>query len=410
MTQGRRTRWAVGMTAAALSVTLLAACGPDKKDAADDKPAKATASAKVDPDAADPSHAVPPPGKLKGPQYGDDLLIVNDETIPDEMFKKITGVKVGKGKRARKGVAAYQRFSLGSFDADGSYYNIAAVDPGEFRRFTGQSSAKFQEQWDRVAGGEIAIAQQLKPKMPLDKDDFVAVGKQRIHLGAWSPSEVDVIDAMVNLKWGETLKLPTNNALLINTGIASPQAVRTEIEKAVGKKTLSITALDIVAQAGLDLDAVQQVVPVGAFRDAIGTYSYRPIGGGRIAPDPAWVKSHIVTEQVPILGSVTCNKYMMPQLKAALREIVDRKLAGKIHPGEYAGCYYPRFIAGSTSLSNHSFGLAFDINVPGNQRGTVGAMDRVVVEVFKKWGFAWGGDWAYTDPMHFELARIVNPG
>ncbi|HEX5772393.1 MAG TPA: M15 family metallopeptidase [Nocardioidaceae bacterium] len=31
------------------------------------------------------------------------------------------------------------------------------------------------------------------------------------------------------------------------------------------------------------------------------------------------------------------------------------------------------------------------------------------MEVFKRWGFAWGGDWSYTDPMHFELAALVEP-
>jgi hypothetical protein len=34
-------------------------------------------------------------------------------------------------------------------------------------------------------------------------------------------------------------------------------------------------------------------------------------------------------------------------------------------------------------------------------------MDRGVVAIFKRWGFAWGGDWNYTDPMHFEMARVV---
>ena len=71
-----------------------------------------------------------------------------------------------------------------------------------------------------------------------------------------------------------------------------------------------------------------------------------------------------------------CNRLIFPQLRAALHEVVDRGLADEIHPGEYAGCYYPRFIAGTTTLSNHSFGLALDLNVPGNQRGTVGEMDR----------------------------------
>ena len=41
--------------------------------------------------------------------------------------------------------------------------------------------------------------------------------------------------------------------------------------------------------------------------------------------------------------------------------------------------------------------------------GTSPDVDREVVAVFKRWGFAWGGDWAWTDPMHFELAAIVRP-
>ena len=121
------------------------------------------------------------------------------------------------------------------------------------------------------------------------------------------------------------------------------------------------------------------------------------------------MSSHISTEAVPILGQMTCNRAMFPQLRAALTEIQAEGLADEIHPGEYAGCYYPRFIAGSTTLSNHSFGLAFDINVPGNQRGTVGEIDRGVVAIFERWGFAWGGRWGYTDPMHFEMNRIVTP-
>ena len=30
-----------------------------------------------------------------------------------------------------------------------------------------------------------------------------------------------------------------------------------------------------------------------------------------------------------------------------------------------------------------------------------------VVNIFKRWGFRWGGDWKYTDPMHFELAALL---
>ena len=30
--------------------------------------------------------------------------------------------------------------------------------------------------------------------------------------------------------------------------------------------------------------------------------------------------------------------------------------------------------------------------------------------IFEKWGFAWGGDWRYTDPMHFELSEVKRVG
>lgn len=405
-------RLTVGLASAA-ALLALTACGTPQgaeKDPEGDPSAAAGttgaatagASAKV----ADPAHAVAPPGPFDGKQYGDDLLLVSQDPLSEDDLAAITGVRV----RGKKGVAAYTRLSYGQFTVENKYFNIAAVDPGEYRRFTGNESATFQEQWDRIAGGEVAIPKALEQELVPDSSGYLSVDEEKIHLGALFGGGVDGVDAVVNAKWGDALGLPEDNAVLINTGLSSPQVVRKKIEKAFGADRFSISALDIVAQRGLDLDTFQTVVPVGTFRDAIGVFRYTPIGGGRIAPDPAWVKSHIVTEAVPILGLVTCNKYLMPQLKAALAEIVTSKLADKIHPGEYAGCYYPRFIAGSTQLSNHSFGLALDFNVPGNQRGTVGQMDRAVVAIFKRWGFAWGGDWAYTDPMHFELARIVNPG
>jgi D-alanyl-D-alanine carboxypeptidase len=128
-----------------------------------------------------------------------------------------------------------------------------------------------------------------------------------------------------------------------------------------------------------------------------------------VSPDPDWVRSYITTETVPILGSVTCNRGMLPQLRAALDEVVAQGLSGSIHASEYGGCYVPRFIGHNpaSGLSLHTWGIAVDLNVPGNQRGTAGEMDRRVVAIFERWGFAWGGRWRYTDPMHFEMNRVV---
>lgn len=153
----------------------------------------------------------------------------------------------------------------------------------------------------------------------------------------------------------------------------------------------------------------QPVAVGGDLAAAVGTFGYRWFADGTVAPDPAWVAANIRTGRVPILGDVTCHKVMLPQLRGALREVAARGLAGKIHPDEYGGCYVPRFIARDPSrgLSLHTWGIAVDLNVPGNQRGVAGEIDRTVVSIFKSWGFAWGGDWAWTDPMHFEMNRLV---
>ena len=286
---------------------------------------------------------------------------------------------------------------------------VAAVAPASYRRFTQQASAQADTVWDRLAGGEIAVAPRLRDILPITDDGYLDLGEDEptMHVGAYAP-QVPSVDLVVNDRWGSTLGMTPHNAVLVSTGMTAPDRVRKPLTRIVPAHS-SIQGLDVVARYGLDPSAVQNAVVVGSIADAVGTYSYRVVGG-RVVPDPGWVSSHIATEQMPILGAMTCNKAIFPQLRAALEEIVATGLSSKIHPGEYAGCFYPRFIAGTTTLSNHAFGLAFDLNVPGNQRGTVGEMDRGVVAIFKKWGFAWGGDWSYTDPMHFELARLVRPG
>ena len=188
-----------------------------------------------------------------------------------------------------------------------------------------------------------------------------------------------------------------------DTGPVIPISAEAPNIKEIERLVREVEKLTQAQNAGEPVDAG------GSLTQALGTFSYRYYEDGSLDPDPKWVAGNITTEQVPILGSVNGHRVMLPQLRASLQEVVDRGLADEINPEEYAGCYVPRFIASdpSNGLSLHSWGIAVDLNVPGNLRGTVGEMDRTVVAIFKKWGFAWGGDWNYTDPMHFELARLV---
>ncbi|MEO6512469.1 MAG: M15 family metallopeptidase [Nocardioides sp.] len=389
-------------TAAAMALlvaaTLVSCGGEDSKTA--DPPRRptsgsATTAGETSP-TADPDNGV---GPRRGALRGADMLVFSQNTLTDEMVEKI---------RDLKGVRSVERLSMAQVSIENRAINIAAVDPATYRNYTPAVSAELQEEWDRVAKGQLALVPGLKKRVP-GKKQLLRLGGGRdapqVAIGAYAP-QIPQVDAVVNADVGKALGMKPGNALVVATyPLRSPQSVRGPMEKIAGK-TASVQIL------GPDLDtSVQQTAYlVGSVASAVGIFNYTVIGGGHIAPEQSWVAEHIVTRNVPILGAVTCNRLIFPQLEAALRDVIERGLADKIHPGEYAGCYYPRFIAGTTQLSNHSFGLALDLNVPGNQRGTVGEMDRSVVQIFEAWGFTWGGTWRYTDPMHFEANRIVRPG
>lgn len=352
----------------------------------------------------DPAHAVDPPGRRTGLISGPDIVANGSKTITPERVRAI---------KRLKGVVDVEQVSLAQVVVENQSLNVAAVDPATYRNYVINSdSAKTDDVWDRVAGGELAIRPALKKRAPIDEQGFLRLGSAesapQVHVGAYAQQSW-LVDAVVNETWISDLDMTEGNALLIRTGTTAPITLRKPIERILKGSDASVQMTDAVARNGLDTDVVQTAVVTGTVADAVGTFRYTVLAGGRIAPDPGWVASHIATKTVPILGTVTCNRLMFPQLEAALREVQATGLADEIHPGEYAGCYYPRFIAGSTKLSNHAFGLALDLNVPGNQRGTTGEIDRGVVAIFKSWGFAWGGDWSYTDPMHFEMNRLVEP-
>jgi hypothetical protein len=102
---------------------------------------------------------------------------------------------------------------------------------------------------------------------------------------------------------------------------------------------------------------------------------------------------------------------MIPQLQAALDQIVDDELAHLIDPDDYGGCYVPRHIdwTSAASLSMHAWGIAIDMNVSANGLGRDPQLDSRVVEAFTTRGFSWGGDWRRPDGMHFELHRLLTP-
>jgi hypothetical protein len=164
-----------------------------------------------------------------------------------------------------------------------------------------------------------------------------------------------------------------------------------------------------------------------------GKFSYRPAPTsnnpeGIIITD-SWESKNIIRVNLPALSKATNGQFTAmrfhKECEYQLVKMFERFEKEKLHTRilSYAGAFYPRYIRGSrTQLSNHSWGTAFDINVPQNGLGKKPAMIgeigcvRELVPIANECGFYWGGHFGLDsngkvigrmDGMHFEIAKII---
>lgn len=381
---------------------VLTGCGPRQPDtrvtsAAHAAPPTPLSAEFTAPSAdAGPNATVPPlTGKLSRP----DLLVISTEPLSAVLRDRIS---------ALNGIAAMLPLSVASVRVADRSITVAAAEPGTYRRFTPRPTAGMTGVWRAVAAGDVALSHQIAADLhqPLGGtlDIRQRVNGLQLRIGAFATT-VPQIHAVVNKQRRTQLGMTRDNALLVSLHddniVAVSEAIRRVVMRRAQVQPLRHNATAAVMHAA--------TLTGGAVADAVGAFSYRYFPDGTVQPQPDWVAANIRSEPVPILGIVTCHRVMLPQLRAALTEISRRGLATAIDPDDYGGCYVPRFIDRDPSkgLSLHTWGIAVDLNVATNQRGTSGEIDRDVVAIFKKWGFAWGGDWEWTDPMHFELAALI---
>lgn len=150
------------------------------------------------------------------------------------------------------------------------------------------------------------------------------------------------------------------------------------------------------------------VLPQVRIKEIFGEFAAAPRSDGTLSVDPAWVRENIRTGKLPILGQVRCHRLLLPLVRGALTDLSRKGLGHLVDPGDFGGCYYPRFIAQDpgTGLSHHSWGVAIDINVSQGLPGRTPTIDRRVVEAFERWGFTWGGRFLIPDGTHFEFLRF----
>ena len=288
-------------------------------------------------------------------------------------------------------------------------FRVASVDPLPFRSVAPPSTRDAEFVWMALFSDQAVLTFDAARSLGVTAAQEVTIGKTTVSIGAFADNGMpNIADMIVSTSVARAMKLGAPKVLVV--GAKTGTTIET-LGKDLKKKLpgADLKRIRVVTSSRSQPAAPQNVGTVSGA--TIGTMSFRILNNGYIDPDVSWVAANITTASVPILGSVRCHRIMLPQLGAALGEIQDAGLAGQIRPGEYAGCYVPRFIDRDPrrGLSMHAFGLAVDLNTSTNQLGTRGDMHPDVVRIFEKWGFAWGGWWSRPDPMHFELARIVRP-
>jgi D-alanyl-D-alanine carboxypeptidase len=104
-----------------------------------------------------------------------------------------------------------------------------------------------------------------------------------------------------------------------------------------------------------------------------------------------------------IIAQMTCHRRMTGVFSSVFCSIYIRGLQDRITT--FGGCFAFRPQRTGTKLSTHSWGIAIDLNPESNPQGSKGNMDAVLIDIFRRAGFEWGGDWQgkTRDPMHFQF-------
>ena len=280
---------------------------------------------------------------------------------------------------------------------------VFAADPAAYAPFLPPSLKK--QVTAALKSGKGVLGQTSATLRKVGVDGTLRFGDTRVTVAMIVPDEVvGASELFVSRAVGSSLGVSEDRFSLLDLS-------RPTSNSALAAKIQPLVAAGQVLQIAAPgksrfLRADGHEVPPVLMKLRFGEFEGHPdtATAGAITIDPAWVTANIQTRAVPLLGKVTCNIVLFPQLIGALGEIQDRGLASAIH--STSGCYAPRTVSPSTSvISPHAWGAAIDINPLENITGETPTQDPQIVRIFKSWGFLWGGDFAIPDGMHFEYLK-----
>lgn len=172
-----------------------------------------------------------------------------------------------------------------------------------------------------------------------------------------------------------------------------------------------------VSRAKSQVTDVSKYPLISEKRGIYGQFRYRELGAGRIEIDPVWVAENIVYVQLAgVNRTVPVHRLARDKFIKAFTTIANgtvtvngRKVSLLSQVKTFDGTWVARHVnwTASRGLSNHSWGIAVDINAANHFRyvnpQTEPNDPNLILwqKAFQPAGFKWGN--SYADAMHFEL-------
>jgi hypothetical protein len=286
--------------------------------------------------------------------------------------------------------------------------DVAAVRPRSFAPFLPASDRAILVE---LAGGEAVLGATSAALRGLGPGSTLSfAGGARLRVAGILPDElVGAAEVLVSRSTAAELGVTHDRYVLVHSEKGSrlrSEGLARRLRSAMGGDPDDLVQVRAPGETPY-FRAGDAVLPPVLLKTLFGEFAGRPAPDrpGYLSLDPAWVRDHIVTVHVPLLGAVTCNAAIIPQLADAMRELQASGDAALVR--SYHGCFAPRFVNRDPGamLSHHAWGIALDLNLAGNAFGAPPHQDPRLVRVLRDGGFLWGGTFIIPDGNHFEYRR-----
>jgi hypothetical protein len=265
--------------------------------------------------------------------------------------------------------------------------DVVAVDPASYGQLLGG------EPLSSLGDGEVLLGATSAGLRDLGPGSRLAFGDVELTVvGVVDDGTVGAAEAAVTTATGDRLGVVTDRYAVVATGEPA-EALGHWLEAGVDTP-VRVRASGETAH----LRNADAVLPQVQVKELFGEFATRPRGDG-FEVDPQWFADSIVTADLPLVGSVTCHREVMPALQQIMAELEEDGFAAVITPERFQGCWNARNIRATGDLSRHSWGVAVDLTAGGPDPGSVAER---LSRVFGAYGFTWGGGWLAPDDAHFE--------